>query len=271
MTGRGPLDARPGFSLPIFDRISPAPPPSVVATRIESHTGPGDVVADLFGRGGWVARAAIDRQRLAVSLESTPLSRMLAEVVLRPPDVRHLDAAFQGMAASPRGTSSLKVSIGDLFATRCATCGRTLVVDEIAWSVDDDAGIAGRARPVTRHYRCAVCRDQRGGSEQRQAPLDADDLRRATADVGAEAMRATLLARFPIVAGAEDLPDELLDLHTGRQLVGLGAMRVSSGHVRPQAGIAFRERNPWLAFEDAFRMVRGFIQRLDAGASGPVQ
>ena len=148
----------------------------MVAARIESHTGPGDVVADLFGRGGWVARAAIDRQRRAVSLESTPLTRMLAEVVLRPPDVRHLDAAFQGMAASPRGTSSLKVSIGDLFATRCATCSRTLVVDEIAWSVDDEAGIAGRARPVTRHYRCMVCRDQRGGSELRQAPLDPDDL-----------------------------------------------------------------------------------------------
>ena len=75
----------------------------VVAARIEQHTGPGDVVADLFGRGGWVARAAVDRQRLTVSLESSPLTRMLAEVVLRPPDVRHLDAAFQGMAASPRG------------------------------------------------------------------------------------------------------------------------------------------------------------------------
>lgn len=312
MTGRGPLDARTGFSLPVFDRISPAPPPSVVAARIEAHTGPGDVVADLFGRGGWVARAAIDRQRLTVSLESTPLSRMLAEVVLRTPDVRHLDAAFQGMAASPRGTSSLKVSIGDMFATRCATCSRTLVVDEIAWSVDDEAGIAGRTRPVTRHYRCMVCRDQRGGSELRQAPLDPDDLRRATADVGAEAMRANLLARFPIVPGAEDLPDELLDLHTDRQLVGLGAileriegdlraapvlaalrlallhavlpasrlttqpgrtgaLRISSGHVRPQSGIAFRERNPWLAFEESFRMVRGFIQRLDAGTTGPVQ
>jgi hypothetical protein len=46
---------------------------------------------------------------------------------------------------------------------------------------------------------------------------------------------------------------------------------VSSGHVRPHAGIAFRERNPWLAFEDGFRMVRGFIQRLDAGTTGPIQ
>ncbi|MEP6638868.1 MAG: hypothetical protein ABJC39_05910 [Chloroflexota bacterium] len=312
MTGRGPLDAQPGHSLPVFDRIAPAPPPAVVAAKVELHTGPGDVVADLFGRGGWVARAAVDRQRKVVSLESGPLERMLADVVLRPPDVRHLDAAFQALAASPRRESSLKVWIGDLFATRCATCSRTLVIDEVIWSVEDDAGIAGRARPLRRHYRCTVCRDQLGGAEQRQAPLDADDLRRATADVGAEAMRASLIARFPEVAGAEGLPDELLDLHTDRQLVGLGAileriegdlraapllaalrlillhailpasrlagppgrvgsLRVSSGHVRPQAGTQFRERNPWLTFEDAFRTVRGFIQRLEGGSAGPIQ
>ena len=150
MTGRGPIDAQPGYSLPVFDRLAPAPSPAAVAARIDQHTGPGDVVADLFGRGGWVGRAAVDRQRRTVSLESSPLTRMLAEVVLRPPDVRHLDAAFQGLAASPRRESSLKVSIGDLFATRCATCSRSLVIDEIIWAVDDEAAIAGRIRPVTR-------------------------------------------------------------------------------------------------------------------------
>src|SRR5512141_1476635 len=97
MTGRASFaNAEPAYSLPAFDRPSPA----LVAARIELHTGPGDVVADLFGRGGWVARSAVDLQRRAISLESSPLTRMLAEVVLRPPDVRHLDAAFQGMAAS---------------------------------------------------------------------------------------------------------------------------------------------------------------------------
>ena len=181
MTGRGPVDAQPGYTLPVFDRIAPAPPPAVIAARIDLHTGPGEVVADLFGRGGWVARAAIDHQRLAVSLESSPLTRMLAEVVLRPPDIRHLDAAIQGLAASPRGDTSLKAWIGDLFATRCATCGRMLVADEIVWSIDDEVGVAGRARPVARSYRCAVCQNQQGGPEQRQAPLDADDLRRVDA------------------------------------------------------------------------------------------
>ena len=313
MTGRGPLaNAEPGYSLPVFDRIAPAPSPTVLAAQIDLHSGPGDVVADLFGRGGWVARSAVDHQRRAISLESSPLTRMLAEVVLRPPDLRHLDAAFQGMAASPRRESSLKASIDDLFATRCATCSRTLVADEVTWSVDEDAGTAGLARPITWHYRCAICRDQRGGQEHRQAPLDADDQRRAAADVGVDAARAILRARFPDVPGAASLADELLDLHTARQLVGLSAileriesdlraapvlaalrlallhailpasrlakqpgrtsaLRVSSGHVQLAAGRQFLERNPWLAFEDAFRLVRGFVQRLDRGSMGPIQ
>ena len=44
------------------------------------------------------------------------------------------------MSASPRRQSSLKNAIGDLFATRCATCERMLVADEFIWpgSVDPD-------------------------------------------------------------------------------------------------------------------------------------
>src|SRR5687767_10752335 len=216
MSGRaGPTRTESGNSLPAFERIAPAPPAALLVARIEAHTGPGDIVADLAGRGGWVARAALDRQRRAVSIESTPLTRMLAEVVLRPPDVRHLDAAFQGMSASPRRETSLKVSIGDLFATRCATCGRMLVADEFTWSAEEDAP----ARPVIRHYRCTVCRDQRGGSEQRQAPLEPDDLARALADADLEAARAWARDRFPAVDGAATLVDELLELHTARQLI----------------------------------------------------
>jgi hypothetical protein len=255
-----------------------------------------------------VARAALDRQRRAVSIESTPLTRMLAEVVLRPPDVRHLDAAFQGMSASPRRETSLKVSIGDLFATRCATCGRMLVADEFTWSAEED----GVPKAVVRHYRCTVCRDQRGGSEQRQAPLEPDDVARSTAEADLEAARAWAVDRFPVVEGAPTLVDELLELHTPRQLIALtaimeriesdlraanvlaalrlsllhallpssrlvgaagrgGSLHVAGGHVRLPAATQWRERNPWLAFEDAFRAVRGFVQRLEGGALGPMQ
>ncbi len=316
MTGRPtPQNLQPGFSLPAFDKSAPPPQPAVLAARIDQHSSAGDVVADLFGRGGWVARAAVDRQRRAISLESSPLTRMLAEVVLRPPDVRHLDAAFQGMAASPRRESSLKVSLGDLYATRCATCGRMVVVDDVIWGVPEGADPTApdvTAAPIARHYRCTVCRDQRGGPESRQGPLDDDDLIRARADVGVDEVRAALRTRFAPVDGAETLVDELLALHTPRQLVGLAAildriegdlraapvlaalrlaflhailpasrlatsqgrtatLRIGGGHVRLPTATTWRERNPWLAFEDGFRIVRGFVQRLEGGALGPLQ
>ncbi|MHB8460081.1 MAG: hypothetical protein ACYDB6_08435, partial [Candidatus Limnocylindrales bacterium] len=180
MPGHDPLArADPAISLPAFERLSgPPPPPELVEAAIEAHSAPGDIVVDLHGRGGWVARSAVDRQRRAVSLESNPLTRLLAEVVLRPPDVRHLDAAFQAIAAAPRLQSSLKVSISERFATRCPTCGRPAVVDEFIWEASPDGeGTAGRL--VRKHYRCAICRDQVGGGEQRHAPVDDDDLARA--------------------------------------------------------------------------------------------
>jgi hypothetical protein len=342
MVGRTSLvRAEPGFSLPFFDRLAPPPPPGLVAARIEAHTKPGDVVLDLAGRGGWVGRAAVDRQRRAVSLESTPLTRLLAELVLRPPDLRHLDAAFQAMSASPRGQTSLKVAVGEPFTTRCATCGRTLPLDEVVWpgaagphDAIDPAEPFGagpdeppdaiqdaprrsappdRDHPAARKfYACPVCRGLRGGA-QRSAGLDAADLERSRAiPDDYAAVRTRLADRFPVVDGAPELVDGLLDLHTPRQLVGLeaildriegdlraapveaalrlsflhallpasrlngypgrvGTLRIQGGHVRPPSAGQWRERHPWLAFEDGIRTVRGFIQRLESGPGGAVQ
>jgi hypothetical protein len=311
MVGRAILSrAEPGFTLPVFERLAPPPPPELIAARIEAGSAPGDVVADLHGRGGWVARAAIDRQRRGLTFESNPLTRLLAEVVLRPPDLRHLDAAFSTLSASPRGESSLKLSVGTLFATRCATCGRTLVADEFQWARGDGPGDV--ARPVRKHYRCSICRDQQGGLEQRQAPPDDADLARALADVGGAAVRVGLRERFPTPDGGSDLVDAVLGLHTDRQLVGLAAIleriegelraaplesalrlaflhavlpasrlgggqarmpgiRIGGGTVRSPIPDPFRERSPWLAFEEGFRIVRAFVQRLEGGALGPLE
>src|ERR1700704_5269611 len=181
MAGRASLvRAEPGFSLPFFDRLAPAPPPAIVIARVEAHSSPGDVVLDLHGRGGWVAHAAIARQRPTVSLETSPLTRLLAELVLRPPDLRHLDAAFQAMSASPRRQSSLKMAVGDLFATRCATCERMLTADEFIWGGSGTTDVPNaETAPNRKHYRCPVCRGQPGGADQRTAPLDDDDIARA--------------------------------------------------------------------------------------------
>lgn len=314
MAGRSLLlRAEPGFSLPAWERLAPPPPPALVHARLEAASAPGDIVLDPFGRGGWVARAAIDHQRKAVSLEATALDRLLAEVVLRPPDLRHLDAAVQALAASARRETSLKSWITNRFASRCATCDRPVILDEITWTVeggDDEGGAIGRPRPTRKHYRCPVCRDQLGGGENRQAPLDSADIARAL-DPDDDNARPMLRERFPTLDGGDRLADELLDLHTPRQLASLAAilervegdlraraiesalrlallqavvpssrlavstgrvapLRISGGHVKAPGGTTWRERNPWVAFEDGIRTVRGFVQRLEGAAWGPV-
>ncbi|HET9680871.1 MAG TPA: hypothetical protein VFP19_02450, partial [Candidatus Limnocylindrales bacterium] len=293
-------------------------------------------------------RVAIDRQRRAFSLETSPLTRLLAEVVLRPPDLRHLDAAFNGIAASPRGESSLKLSIGELFATRCATCGRSTTAEEIVWSArapggadgehhDDDPASGGvlpedagdedeatvpppaavavgphDAIPIRKHYRCTVCRDQQGGGEHRAAEPDDADLRRARREVGAATARKRLRERFPMPDGGDPLVKSILGLHTDRQLVGLlaildriegdlraapvesalrlaflhavlpasrlgtgpgrvPALKIAAGVIKTPIPDPWRERNPWLAFEDGYRIVRTFVQRLESGALGPLE
>ena len=93
----------PSLALPVFERLAPALPPAELAARIEAASSPDDVILDPFGRGGWTARVALALGRRALSVETSPLTRLLADVVVRPPDLRHLDAAFQSVGAAPGG------------------------------------------------------------------------------------------------------------------------------------------------------------------------
>src|SRR4029077_9281357 len=111
-------------------------------------------------------------------------------------------------------------------------CGRTVVADEIIWEGDARAdtkadakgdGAADRhlGHPVRKHYRCTICRDQLGGGEQRHAPVDEED--RALAEAVEERSPAwrTVRDRFPVLDANGALVDQLLRLHTPRQLIGL--------------------------------------------------
>ena len=293
-----------GPSLPSLDRFAPPPPMNLVVAEIEARSSPGDVVIDLHGRGGWIARAAIGRLRRAYVHESTALTRLAAEVVLRPPDLRHFDAAVNALAAQPRGEVGLRQALNELFSSRCATCERMVVVDEFIWD-------GGAPAPFRKIYRCPACRDQVGGGEGRSVPVDEADRERARSAPADAAARAALRDRLPVPHGGEALVDEVLDLWTPRTLVSieailsrldqdlraapieaalrlallhvllpasrlnsypgrLAALRIVGGRVRPPGGRQWRERNPWLLFEDGCRLVRGFIQRLEAAPGGPV-
>ncbi len=310
MTHRTP-PGRPAhpLALPVFARMAPALPPEILAARIGALSATDDVVVDPFGRGGWVARTALAMGRRAVSIETSPLTRLLADVVVRAPDLRHLDAAFQAVAAAPVGTTSLRATIDGRFATRCPTCGRSLALDELTW----EPGDGGSVRPVRRSFRCPACLDRRGrGGELRHSAPEAGDLELAEAGPVDPAVREEVARRFPVEAETGGLVDALLDLHSARQLEALAAilsriesdlrasqvtsalrlaflhailpssrlnthagrpssLRIAEGAIRPPASPAWRERNPWHAFEDGYRLVRAFVQALDDGPYGAVQ
>jgi hypothetical protein len=284
--------------LPALDRIAPKPPPRVVEAEIEARTNAGDVVLELHGRGGWVARAAIDRVRRAFVIESTALSRLVAEIVLRPPDVRHFDAAFNAMAIDRRGDAGLRQLLNTAFASRCATCGGGVVVDEFIW--DGEAGV-----PTRKTYRCGHCREGRGVG--RPMPVDDEDVRRAVERDAREA-RDMLRGRFAVPEDGHPLPDQLLDLYTPRSLEAIAAileriesdlrapalqaglrlglvhvllpgsrlngypgrvvgLRIGSGRLRPPTWRQWRERNTWQLFDEGCRQVRAFVQRLETAAA----
>ena len=358
VTSRAERRSQGSSSLPIFERLAPAAPLADIAQLIEVWTKPGDVVVDLNGRGGWVARAAIAAQRRAADLESLSLTRLLADVVVRPPDVRHLDAAAQAISVRPLGDAGVKKKLEQLFAGTCTVCGRPVVLDALVWEPAGKrpAAAARRAtgktaatgagavpgpsaalrpaaspeRAVRSEFRCSTCQQKLGGPELRHAEPAAGDLARAAFTDLPAAARDNLRKRFPtptpthptagpsgpghsgpgqtspdLPATDDPLPDQLLDLHTPRQLLGLNAilegieletrsapmmaalrlaflhavesssrlnsyrgrpiaLRIGRGVATLPAARAWRERNPWIAFEEGLKQVQAFIGGLES-------
>ena len=171
-----------------------------------------------------MARTALALGRRALSIETSPLTRLLADVVVRPPDLRHLDAAFQAVGAAPLGTSSLRAWIDERFATRCPTCGRTLAAEELVWE-RPPGGRRRRCPPGARSAARPASTAAGGATSCTRRPR-----RRRTSTWPARS-RSTRSVREEIgggspcsAPGAESLPDAILDLHSERQLGGLHAI-----------------------------------------------
>jgi len=264
MVGRAATNPEPGLasvpSLPAFERLAPPAPAAEFVAAIEAWTRPGEVVLDLNGRGGWVARAAIAEQRRAADLETWPLTRLLADVVLRPPDLRQIDAAALAIANARLAGSTIRRTIEALYASTCPRCGRPVILESMIWKpvparVATDAvavpktrgrrpgkaaamtvaigalpdlsfGAAESLRAIGREYRCAGCHEQLGGSELRAADPTHGDVRLAESVLGRGEVREAMRRRFPAPRPTHPLVDQLIDLHTPRQLLGLHAILV---------------------------------------------
>lgn len=296
---RGPV-------LPAFERLAPPPPENLVAAEIEARTSGGDVIIELHGRGAWIARGAVNRLRRVYDVESIALTRLQAELVLRPPDLRHLDAALSALAIHPRGATGVRQAILEPFTSTCATCGRPVIVEEYQWEAEATV-------PARKSYHCAGCGDRSRSQEGRTVPVDADDIRRAQRMTrAASTSRERLRGRFPAPEPGHPLPGQLLDLYTPRTLEAfdilaerleldlraapiqaalrlalvhalipcsrlnrqpgrLQALRITAGTLRAPIDRGWRERNPWLLFEEGLRQVRSFVQRLESVPGGYIQ
>ncbi|MBX3031115.1 MAG: hypothetical protein KF809_13285 [Chloroflexi bacterium] len=287
-------------SLPALERFGPPPPEDQVRAWIEARSSASDIVVELHGRGGWATRNAAEDLRRGYDLESTALTRLVAELVLRPPDLRHLDAAFTALVDQQRNGASFRESIDRAFASRCGGCGGPVVVEEFVWEGDARS-------PSRRSYRCGHCRESRAG-DTRTVPVDADDIAIARA-LDPWPARDRLIGRFPVPEADHELPEQLLDLYTARtldaivdflerlegdlrapgieaalRLLLVGVLlpasklnsfpgrvaqpRIVAGRLRPVGERQWRERNPWLLVEDGYRTIRGFVQRQEVSRYG---
>jgi hypothetical protein len=289
-----PKDLAGGSLLPALERIAPIPDLSVLDGLVAAHSRAGDVILELHGRGGWVTRAAIDGLRRAFAIETTALTRLVADVVLRPPDLRHLDQAVSAIAVDARGMEGgLRNVIEAMYTTRCPGCGGSVVVEEFIWDAE-------AADPSRRVFRCPRCRDPR--SDGRPVAVDPDDVYRARS-IDAAAARAELIERFPAPTADHPLPGQLVDLFPPRAQVALAAIldriegearapalqsalrlafvhallpasrlngypgrvaavRIAGGQVRGSSSRQWRERGAWTVFEEGTRAVRAFVQAL---------
>ena len=117
---------RPGLAL--LERHRPSPADNVLDAELAAFAAPGDTVLDPWAGTGSVARRAVGHGMRAVAADASPFSQLAAIALLNAPDASVLDAAFAQLAGSRRVDVPLKQHIEELYASRCATCRRQIVV-----------------------------------------------------------------------------------------------------------------------------------------------
>jgi hypothetical protein len=199
--------------------------------------------------------------------------------------------------------SSLRLAIADMFATKCPTCGRNVTIDELEWRSDEIQRVHYRCtlcRDQQRRSEHQAADPTPADRERASSDVGAEDVRRRlrerfpVPDGGDHLVDAILrlhtdrqLVGLAAILGRIEgdlraAPVEsalrLAFLHAVLPASRLGlagpripSLRIAGGAIKSAIPDPWRERNPWLAFEDGFRQVRGFVQRLESSAQGPVE
>ncbi|HEX2221510.1 MAG TPA: hypothetical protein VHK06_03215 [Candidatus Limnocylindria bacterium] len=193
--------------LALLERYYPSPADNLIDAELEAFASPGDTILDPWAGTGWTARRAVAHRMRSVAADPSPFAQLAALAFLRAPEAPALDAAFTQLAGARKVDVTLRQHIEELYATRCATCRRPVVADEFIWPRDADA-------PSRKAHRCAGCDLAVGGTPERVAPTDAQDLAKLGIDRPADESGAarepvplSLGADVPAASGDEPLPE----------------------------------------------------------------
>ena len=132
------------------------------------------------------------------------------------------ETALQSLAGSVRQERPSKPPLPALYASRCATCGRAVTVEEFLWDGE-------RGAPVRKTYRCTYCLNHRIVDRYR------DELGRGTSQIGFFRFRSPeqmvaeirwVLERYPGI-GTFILDDDLFTLESAHAIAFARAYRAA--------------------------------------------
>ncbi len=265
--------------LPLQRYLDPLPT-DVLSRYLAAYTSPGELVIDPTAQRPALPLAAARLRRKAIASNFNPINELLVRGLLTLPAPDEMDAATTRLGDSLKRGVPLRDHINQLYATTCDRCSGTVVAQSFFW--DGEEG-----RPLEKYYHCPHC-DCEG-----RFPVDEEDLR--TLD-GIESQGVHFWYLLERLAQPHEperaLAQQLLQLYTPRSLYALTDLSMkmealfadSTLHtalslmllscldacsklaeapcprataLRLQPPARFVERNVWLAFEEAYRLLRG--------------
>ncbi len=258
---------------------------SLVDYYLRQYSAPGDLVVDPFATQPALARAATASQRRILLNHYSPATALTVSVGAEPPLPSALDAAYSATADALRRGRPLSHYLQSLYESICPECAQTLAATYFVW--DRDTG-----EPVTKGYTCPHC----GNNGEAPADLADSNLAAslevrgaaywgllsrlvAPGDPQTAEARAlldlytprTLIVISELLAAIEQRLKDPAERRAGQALVLHVMQRCLAHAVTPDAGGAseapllpahlslpprFVEHNAWLAFTNAYRLLR---------------
>ena len=158
LPGRG---AYPAFPL---GRFLPPILPGVVTAWLENNVPPGAWVLDPFGASPQAAIEAARAGYKVVIAANNPVTRFLVEMAADLPQASELQASLSELAAAYKGNERIEPHIRSLYTSECTECRTQLEVDAFLWE-------RGATGPYGKLVKCPQCGAE-GEQSANQADLD---------------------------------------------------------------------------------------------------